>query len=365
MKTILIFSNPFGYGPAGKAAMLATYIARNTRDCSVHFVGPSSFVSDRAITVHDAIDERSVDSIASMLESISGEKFVLSSQNRFAIQAAMRSNTPTAFIDGLAWFWGNIPEDHFQAPLIFWPRYPNISDKIPEQYKSKINMFGAILENEKSFFKRDGILLYIGGCKNPMLPIPLHYLDLIATLIEKNQHFISGRAKIATDLESKMYILRKHPTLISCVDTYKHRDFLARLSSADHFITNGGQTATIEAFGIGTPVSFFLPMNLSQMALSGILQTFGALPSRMAWGDYADISKNIQSMNEKQGMLLLDNLAKKILSDRACFEKVKADFDNLISRIPDTKKQTEFLAAMGTSGCEDIFRSLQTNWGIS
>src|SRR3989338_3660640 len=160
MKTVFIFSNPFGYGPSGKALSIAQYFQEHTANTNVCICGSQHMLGITGSKLQTIeVDDRCEEEIVAVLNSVSGDKYVISSQNKFAVKAAKRGNIPSAFLDGLAWFWTNIPADHFLADIIFWINYPRIRAKIPINYKDKIVIINGITEAlEKNIItKRKGI----------------------------------------------------------------------------------------------------------------------------------------------------------------------------------------------------------------
>ncbi len=187
-KNILIFSNPFGYGPTGKAVSVASYISKKFKDCDVYMCGGdlvNSLKGDDQKYIK--VDERSESSISNVISTIQGPKYIISSQNRFAIRSAKKNNIPCAFLDGLSWFWEEIPAEHFSADVVFWLNYEKIQKKVPLEYKDKVFLIGGITEKVQKVRtnkKKDGTLVYIGGCTNPLTDFPESYVRLLLELFQ-------------------------------------------------------------------------------------------------------------------------------------------------------------------------------------
>lgn len=365
MKNIVIFSNPFGNGPAGKSVSIARYIVAhsNPETITVYICGSIQLISSTQKNLHFIkIDDRSETEISKVLDVIGGFVYVISSQNRFAIRVAKSKGVPCAFLDGLAWFWSNVPEEHFQADIIFWLNYPGISDKIPANFHEKIKIIHGITEEVEGSTERslDEVLLYIGGCKNPLTPLPTHYLDLCASMIENavSQKERKIHLQVATDSASKEY-LSKFPEISSFVDVYEHEQFLFMLSRARIFITNGGQTATIEASTLKTPTTFTLPINLSQYALVSYLKIHE--DSCLQWKDYLEIPDTILDYTEKDAIAFFDGQAETLLLNPSSLNKVCNDFQQMIFR--ERKGGTNILLEqIGSSGTEEMFDFLRQKW---
>lgn len=360
-KTIVIFSNPFGYGPTGKAIAIAeAFIKSGYKD--IIFAG-NSFVQEiiprhiKSIT----IDERNEDEITNVLRQIENP-VVISSQNRFAIHAAKSLDIPSAFLDGLAWFWKKIPTDHLIADEIFWMNYPHIKDKLPKNF-DKIHIVPAIIDVENDVSNRDQILIHIGGCKNPLTDtFPKCYLNILANSLsnffDADKIIVTGGAEAVEYLKSKL--IKNKIKIVSL----KHHKFIQELSKSKHFITTAGQTATLEAFALGVPTSFLMPMNLSQLALTNILSEYNAAPQILSWDSYSSNKINITLLGEKEVIIELNKYAESIYIDERLKVMLNIDIVNIINTIPDHKGQSDFIKYIGVSGADVIMNILVKKWSL-
>lgn len=362
MKNILVFSNPFGNGPAGKAISVANFLSSRLKTVNVIVCGSkqiTDLVGNSLQTV--TLDERDEDAILKLLKVTPGENYVFSSQNRFAVKAARRCNCPAAFLDGLAWFWRQIPEDHFLAETIFWINYEGLSKKIPAPHKNKIHLVGGVTEgcDYPSEKKSKNVLFYLGGCKNPLSARPDSYLDLTATLLKNllKNNLINS---VLTDEKSGEYF-NKYPWMLNKVKTLNHTDFLREIKRSPLLITNGGQTAATEAAALKTPIAFFLPMNLSQKALIDKVTVKDKNYPALKWENYTDLTINIDTYSEKDALQYFNDLSKEILSNRKAMNSLRADLQKLISSRP---KPPELLTALKSTGTNDIFNVLRKKWQL-
>lgn len=360
-KTIVIFSNPFGYGPTGKAIAIAeAFIKSGYKD--ILFAG-NSFVQEiiprhiKSITV----DERSEDEITNVLRQIKNP-VVISSQNRFAVHAAKSLDIPSAFVDGLAWFWKKIPTDHLIADEVFWMNYPHIKDKLPKNF-DKIHIVPAIIDVENDISDRNKILIHIGGCKNPLTDIfPKYYLDILANSLsnffDADKIIVTGGAEAIEYLKSKL--IKNKIKIVSL----KHHEFIQELSKSKHFITTAGQTATLEAFALGIPTSFLMPMNLSQLALTNILSEYNAAPQSLSWNSYYSEETDPTSLSEKDAIIEFSKYAEKIYKDKQIQTRLENDIRRMIASIPDQREQIGFIKYLGKNGADTIVDILTKKWDI-
>ncbi len=365
MKTILIFSNPFGYGPAGKALSIANYIIHSNPSINVYVCGGDQLqsINDRNIPFI-SVDERDEEKIVKLLKKIKGEKYIISSQNRFAIKAANKCSIPCVFLDGLAWFWKKIPADHLTASIIFWINYPKIKSRIPKKHQQRIHLIEGISEIQipnQLITKNSKILFYIGGCKNPLTNLPVNYLNLINLLIMSLSN--KKGIEIVCDRSSREYLRKNKLPLFKLSKTYSHAKFIKKLSQNRCVITNGGQTVLQESSIHTTPIKFFLPINLSQLTLIRKV-TRGNHTMSLNWEMYFGKKVNFSKLSEKEAINFFDNLSKSIIEDKDKLTKLKKDFKNLLNSDGILMNENKYFSKIGSTGSSQIYTILKDKWGI-
>ena len=357
-KTIVIFSNPFGYGPTGKAVAIAEAFLKHGHDQIL--IAGSSFVKEIIPKkfAFEEVDERNKDEVIKLLRNIS-EPLVISSQNRFAIHAAKELLIPCAFLDGLSWFWGHIPEDHLIADEIFWMNFPEISEKLPDCF-ANIHIVEGIIHTPDTRVKKDQTLVHIGGLKNPLNDIfPEAYLDILAQSLKLITSF--EKVIVCGGEDATKYLSSKVKDNISCV-SLEHDVFVNELLRSKHFVTTAGQTATLEAFALGIPTSFLPPTNLSQKGLVEVLNKFNAAPQSISLNAYLNASYS--NLNEKEAISLYNTLMEQIEEDPNLAKRLVADLTNMINKIPDNRAQKQFIDRVGTNGAEQIRLILSDKWQL-
>jgi len=360
-KTIVIFSNPFGYGPTGKAIAIAeAFINRGYKN--IIFAG-NSFVQEiiPGYITSICVNERNEDEIIKMLRQIKNP-VVISSQNRFAIRVAKSLGLRSAFLDGLSWFWKQTPTDHLIADEIFWMDYPHIKDKLPKNF-DKIHIVPGIIDVRADVGEQTQILIHIGGCKNPLdNTFPKYYLDILtgslSNLSDIDKILITGGSEAIEYLKSKL------PKNRMRMASLRHHEFIQELSKSKHLITTAGQTATLEAFALGIPTSFLMPMNLSQLALVEILDQYNAAPQSLSWSSYCPGERDPASLNEKDAIIESSKCAEKIYRDKQIRARLEGTIRRMIVSIPDQRGQKEFIKYLGKDGADVIVDTLIKKWNI-
>jgi len=359
-KTIVIFSNPFGYGPTGKAVAIAKELLARDYDSEIIFAG-GSFV--REIVPHKIrcvdIDERNEAEIIELLKALENP-LVVSSQNRFPIYAGKHMGLRTAFLDGLAWFWKEIPEDHFLADEIFWMKYPGIEKKIPRG-TNNIHVVPAVIDVESKNADRSQTLIHLGGCKNPLTDIfPKTYLDLLSVPLSdaasKYEIKILGGESVVS------YLRKLNPSLKA--GSVEHDEFIKELDQSAHFITTAGQTAALEAFALGVPTSFLLPINLSQMALTEFLGNFGASKEQLRWSDYVDEAEPLLHLSEKEAIIKFSKYADLISRNAIKKKNYQTDILSMLATIPGDEEQKKFIKYVGIDGAKQVIDILSSRWNL-
>lgn len=364
-KIIVAFSNPFGYGPTGILIPVLKELAARTKDVRIIFAGSGiclEILSGLAIETV-VLDERSEEEICAYLKTISNA-YIIGSQNRFCIRAAKKLKMPCAFIDVLAWFWNEIPSDHFLADEIFWINFPGIESRLNRE---AVHIVSSIITTYPSLQKNKKLIIHIGGAKYPLMDHPpLHYFNLLIKALNNlsvADHFdsvllVAGSEAIAY---MKPQISNHNVTLA----TLPKEDFIHESSHASHMLTTAGVSSTLESFSMDIPTSFLLPLNLSQIALAGLLKEQGSYLQGLEWDNYVDVNKELRQMNEREALIEIDSYAKLVDEDKHLSDKFVRDFSNMAKTIPDNSKQKKLIEYMGDSGDKEIADILIKKWHLA
>lgn len=361
MPLIIIIANPFGYGPAGKAIAIAeAFLSKGYTHIVIagsKFVGGIVPSSINFIELDDR-NEHDIEKFLSQYKQVC----VVSSQNRFAIRAARSLGVPNAFLDGLSWFWNRLPAEHLDADEIFWMNYPGIESKIPDKAKN-VHIIPAVLGERRSSTSSSQTLIHIGGWQNPLVDTSESaYLDLLAQSL--NQISTSTRLKVTGGLKAIAYIQSRVQKANITFASLKHDEFVKDLTDSSHLITTAGQTATLEAFQHGIPVSFLLPTNLSQYSLTNMLNQHGATPSIMSWSDYLRVDDTLLEMNESEAIVTFQDYATRIASDPKLLSRFTDDLNAIITSKTDGSSQSRFIEEMGTDGAVRMVELLFKEWQL-
>jgi hypothetical protein len=364
-KNIIVFSNPFGYGPTGTAIPVMISLLKKMKDSEIVFAGSGlcmEIMSD--IDVKKVyLNERNEEEIAEYLSTVENP-YVIGSQNRFCIKAAKKLNIPCAFIDILAWFWKEIPLDHFLADEIFWIKFPGVKDKIPQD-KKNIHLVSSIIRTptKENSDNRRYLTIHIGGAKYPPLnEVPCFYLNLLAKGLNElkidgifTDILFAGGSEATDYLKGRLTNKKVH---------FIKEDYIKRISQSSHLLTSAGVSSTLEAFSLNVPTSFLLPLNLSQVALLDILLKNNCAPNYMIWNDYVNESKDLRNMIEKDAITEINNYAKMVDQDIKLSSKFVKNFINLATLIPNNSKQIKLIEYLGDSGADEIVDILSEKWDL-
>jgi len=355
---VICFAKLFWYGPAGKALALVDALKRNGFE-DVSMAGSAHI---QEIVPHDVkflnVDERSAEDIERLLIETEATH-VIGSQNRFAIRAAKSQGIKSAFLDGLAWFWKDVPDEHLIADEIFWINFPQLKNRIPAN--KKVTMVPAVVEHRSLKVQKKKVIVHIGGCENPLTStIPEAYLSLLAVVLNTYsgdcQILVAGGVRAVEYLE----ILISNPR-VAC-QSLKHDDFLTEVSGAKILFTTAGMTATLEAFSTGVPVAFLPPTNLSQYALVNLLALHGAAPVAIRWSNYTPVREDISMLTEKDAISTFDEIAFTVANNEESQARILGDMLKSLDERVVTRGQSKFIASVGTDGADAVARHLYKAW---
>lgn len=363
-KTIVIFSNPFGYGPTGTVVPVLENLVARLKGSNIVFAG-SGLCMEIISGMHTEavlLDERDEQEIEIYLRKIPNA-YVISSQNRFCIKVAKKLGLPCAFIDVLAWFWKEIPPEHFLADEIFWMKFPNIESKLKQK---PVHLVSGIITTLPPVKKEKKVIIHIGGAKYPLMKhLPYHYLNLISKALNgfrKGEDF--AKVFFVAGSDAMNYIKPKVSNQDVTITILPREIFMRECARASHVFTTAGVSSTLESFSMDTPTSFLLPLNLSQIALTDLLKEQGAYLQGLEWDHYVDVKKDLRQLNEKEALVEIDSYAKLVDEDEQLSGKFVRDFSRMVKSIPDNTKQQKFIKYMGHSGGKEIADILIKKWNL-
>ncbi len=364
-KTIVIFSNPFGYGPTGNAIPVLYSLLKKVKDTDIIFAGSDlcmEIISDVPVK-KIFVDERNEEQIEKFLETIENP-YVIASQNKFSIKVAKKLSIPCAYIDILAWFWKKIPDDHFLADEIFWIKFPGIEKRILKN-KNNIHIVSSIITVTPSTTKKNRKLtIHIGGAKYPLFDgIPYSYLNLIAKGLNALKTNFDEILFVA-GTEAIDYLKQKVTNNKIVLTSLPKNEFIHELEESAHMLTTAGVSSTLESFALDVPTSFLLPLNLSHIALIDMLKDQGLNPQCLEWANYVEVSNKLRDMDEKEGLIEIDTYARIVDSNEDLGKKYIDDFIQMAESIPNNLKQKELIKYMGESGADEIVDILIKKWNL-
>ena len=363
---VVFFSNPFCYGPTGKAASLVH--AFEGASVPLVYAG-SEWGCDVIGTRCSAVRLKALD-LASVREFLasSGNPGVVSCMDSVSVRAARDLGLPSVLVDSLAWFWSSIPSDFLLAETYFALDFPGVREAVSAHPRIRVvPNIGSPGRRAVGDGERGKSLLHLGGLQNPLDPgVPTEFLDLLVLALAEGWRE-RGALLICAGPGSAEYLrraLRAHPSPSSVeVATLAHDAFLRALARADHMFTTPGITATMEALERGVPVSFLPPMNLSQWRNLRVFEKHGVATNRCAWEPAGGLSE-LESMDEHASAGVFPGIARSVAADARATALLISRLGELFSRHPDGGAQAAFVARYGADGAEVIASRTRELWRV-
>lgn len=366
-KNIIVFSNPFGYGPTGNTIPILESLSK-LKNVDFIFAGSGLCLeimpSKYKTFVLNERDEIEIEKFLKTFEN----PYVIGIQNRFSMRVCKRNNISCAFLDILAWFWEKIPEDHLIADEIFWLNFGSM--ELKEGYNKNIHLISGVVENcnfKNAKKDYENIIVHIGGANYPVIDgIPKNYLNLMTLSLNelyeknlyKNIYFVTGK-------ESANYVKSLGINRDIKVDSLSRENYLNVLNYSNHLLTTAGVSSTLEGFYYDIPVSFLLPINLSHLALTNLLEKRNLQIHQLNWDNYVKINEKIEQLTEKEGIKLIETYSGMILNDTNLLSKYLGDFIDLAESIPALESQKIFINKIGNTGSKEMVEILTEKWNLT
>ena len=359
-KTVIFFSNPFGFGPTGKTVALIEELLKHWNGCIVYAASSmcleplSNDIKSKIII--ESINERDPEQIREVLLKYNNP-LVICTLNRAAIKTAKSLSLTAIFVDSLAWLWKEIPEEYLLADTYYCFDIFGVSSKLPanKNIRTIPPIFGELPEVRAN--KKNNVLLHIGGFKNPFQDsMSFSYLNLLTKGL--NESTTNKEIIVTGGSEAIEYLAKNVHRDNILFRTLDRGSFLDELSSTNHFVTTSGLTATLESFALYTPTSFIPPTNLSQWHILKLLVKQGVINSYIEWEDLIASTTDLSLLDEKTAMPIFSQLAKSVSESEDVLKHFLSQFDSLLNNVPSIANQNTFIEKLGTNGSEIVISEL-------
>ncbi len=339
MKRIVITSNPFGFGPSSKAnSVIKELLNREIQNLEIYYLGSSfsqEIISDNVRIKRINVDERSESDLREVLISIGDIDLCVSFQNRFIIKVAKELKIPSFFIDGLAWLWGKIPEDHLLSEVTYWTKHPLLKHSIKEHAAKNIKIIDNFLFKLANVDSKKRIIINLGGCLNPLRNgLQENYLNLIADILN-NINFGQNDVHLVSGFTACNYLSKRIFNNQIQVKNLSHTEVISLINKNSIVISTGGLNSSIEAIYLSSRIIFILPSNLSQIQTQNSFCSISKNIFHRTWNELFNV-KIDSSTSEKNVLDLIDNI-----SSDAFGEVIKKYADDLSIEINKNKIQED------------------------
>lgn len=364
-KPIVVFiSNRFGYGPT---TALLNIVKEFIKNGEVNLVFAGSGICKEAFclapekkVIFCELDERDYNKMKDFLSQYKDEKiFIISCLNRLAIMVAKELNIPNALVDLLTWTWNEIPKGYEIADHYFSNHF---GTDIKKPYMIEVPLIIGQTP-EKKGIKKKYILVNVGGSQNHLVPgVPENYLRLISYFLN-NIKVPRGLEIIVAGGSGAVEFLRNSGIRPDTrIESFSLQEYTLIQNKSKKIISVAGSNSTFMSFVLGIPVIFLLPQLYSHWKLVSFLKEKNYIKDCQNWNDYMWLSNDINSLTEKESILLIEDLAKKALAEQEILNRMMYDLQKMIDADDDVAGQNKFIADVGIGGEKKIFEYLRDHW---
>ncbi|HAH54175.1 MAG TPA: hypothetical protein DCM02_02525 [Flavobacterium sp.] len=336
-KKILIYSIPFGFGPTGKAIILANHLKKK-HDVHIASFGHSLHLIKKSIhdiNIWDCRSRNIEEWDAYLLEDVDTLISIMDLQLVRSVKTKY-PNVITIFIDSLlSWRVDedshNFLEDVIMVDFYIAQYFPGIENQIlqtrlPELIK-KLYIVCPIISKNDTFSLKNGVddclLIHYGGVNSPVVTFE-QYLPFLKNTTEAIIKEFYGKKRLffAGNIDLMKYFQGFFKEYSCAVfDCFSHNDFKQVLSRSRIFVTTPGIESSYESFSFGKPTLFLYPMNSTQLhqVQHFVDMGFSSTITKLGLDDFRYISN--KNISYKQKTLELCNLCNKLSLDKK-YEKI-------------------------------------------
>lgn len=360
---IIVVSNPFGFGPTGKAVAILEQLS-NLYSGEVIYAAsgmclePLNTELKKKITIQ-RVNERDEKDLSKVFGRYKNPLVVVC-LNRVAVHTAKDMALDVFFVDSLTWLWKEIPKEYLRANRYYSYDIFGASKKVAGIKNAKLipPALGKLPKANRT--KEDLILLHIGGFTNPLvLGFSKEYLLMLAQAlnnsVKKNQH---TKIIVAGGSEA-LDFMKHHLDAKVKAQALPRNKFLNYLNQAKSFVTTPGMTAVLEALSLKTPIAFLPPTNLSQLQQQKLFIGNKSVGKSLRWDDYVSHLPLLEELSEKEAIVKLWELCRYIYNDKKLKKNFVKDIQSLIEfTYPLFSEQNNFTKYGNKDGAEIIVKDI-------
>lgn len=335
-RKILLYSIPFGFGPTGKAIVIASHLSK-THNVQIATFANSLHLFKKSISgmnIFDCHSRNTDDWKACLFQEIDTLISIMDLQ----VIRSVKSKYPhikTVFIDSLlSWrideSWSNFLEDIKFIDFYIAQYFPG-TETLQEKYPN-IHIVSPILSKEvifknKSKLNSDHLLIHYGGLSSPSVTFQqcLPFLERTTEIII-NEFYAKTRLVFAGNIELMEYLRTFFKDFSNVIfDCFSHTSFQEFLSQSMAYITTPGIESSYESFFLGKPTLFLPPTNSTQLHQIKKFLDMGCLSTITTLN--MDILEDIDSreIEYSQKTLELCNFCNKVSTNRNYQNLINSD----------------------------------------
>lgn len=353
-RKILIYSIPFGFGPTGKAIILANYLRKihdvkiSTFSHSLHLLKKSTY----GVDVFDCHSRNVEEWDNSLFENVDTFISVMDLQ-AIRLVKTKYPHIKTIFIDSLlSWrldeSLNQLLEDTKFVDCYIAQYFPGIEDQILQtKYHENIHVVAPLLDKNFTLEYKvrnnnsncpteqvsDSLLIHYGGLSSPVIDFDrcLPFLEKTTEIIIKEFHK-SMRLIFAGNIKLMKYlrvVFNQFPDVE--FDCFSHSDFQEVLSQAKAYITTPGVESSYESFFWKKPTVFLPPTNSTQLHQINKFLEVGCLSTAALFSMEALQEINEKDVEYRQKTLELCDFCNKISAGNTYQEMIISDIYALTS----------------------------------
>jgi len=366
-KTVIFFSNPFGYGPTGTLVPIAKKF--NDSLGNTQFIFASSGLCNEILDRQQLgkfhfyeIDQRNLADITAFIQRFTPPPFVVSSLNRFAIQAAHNLGLTSALVDPLGWFWrpNQRPVEYDLTDYYF---YNGLGQKkYPGRKCFNISPITDNIRPSSKISSESSIVIHLGGTQSPFVSgIPKEYLDLVARLVNDTPFELKEKIIIAGGAASMEYLNRSITKKVIC-RSFSFDEFIEKICQCRKIFTPAGMGATFISIYLKKDLNIFLPHNLSQWALARTPVIKKLAHTIFSWEDYSPLDWESREITEKESIDTISKLSLEVIRNKSLYRKLQENFSSCVSAPNGPLNKS---SQIHLKGQDFIFRKLVAKWHLS
>ncbi len=329
MARILMFAEPFGFGPAGSLMLLRNLI--NNKEHKWRYLGANytdEIVNRVKFDKVKLLDANEMYKFEHIGKELDWAQVIISGTDFEVVRHACTLHKKVVIFDPISWYWKKFPLFYDKDMLYICQNFTGVEERInslSQEIKANFVISAPPIykKRENNRVKKGQVLVNMSGFYNPVHVLDAYPEFVLGCFVDALKLSDGWDNIIFTG--NRQVIEKLNPNSLKRgfkFNTFSHQDMLSQIAQSALFFTTPGLNSCLEAFAYGTPTFFLPPQNDSQLFQLLEFQNQGLAIANTDWYSIAGNKRFQPTKSQKVEIKKLDKYMHYCINNREYRDKL-------------------------------------------